>query len=58
MYFPPKKYRCPKCKFEFDWSVDHNYLGYLTPYCQRCFFNFLSKHVPIAKEVKEKENND
>ena len=55
MYVSPKKYRCPKCKFEFDYSpsIDYSFLAVNEgkPICYKCMIKFLAKNVPTMEVV-------
>jgi len=54
VYMIPQWYECPKCKSQFKWSRDEDFVGLNEPYCPVCFLDFIHKNVPMAIRKIEK----
>lgn len=61
VYFVPRKYKCPKCGFEIEYSKSINYTFLPVsdngkPYCYKCLIEFIKNNVP-EMECKQHEKH-
>ncbi len=53
----PQWYKCPKCKSSFQWSENHDNVGFREPLCPVCYYNFIKDNVPTGIRIKDERNN-
>ena len=53
MFFMPRRFKCPKCGLEMDYSQSLHYKFQPTsegkPLCSACLLKFLVKNVPVME---------